>query len=70
MVPTDSAAGRFILGGGEAGLIRGDRVVDPAGGIIFQPDPQLPCSERSAGVGVREAGGQRSVQSWIAPWVR
>ena len=58
--PDGYAAGRFFFGRGETGLIGGDRVVDPAGGIIFQPDAQLPCHERDADIGVREAGGQRS----------
>ena len=58
--PDGYAAGRFILGRGEARLIGRYRVVDPANGIIVQPDAQLPCNERSADIGVRETGGQRS----------
>ena len=70
MVSTDMLPGGSFVGRGKAALIGGDRVVDPAGGIIFQPDAQLPRDERGGDIGVREAGGQTRLRSWMAPWLR
>jgi len=52
-------AGRFLRHRGKATLERVDRFVRPAGAVIFDPDVQLACSERTGGIGVRELGGER-----------
>ena len=44
------ASVRFILDRGETALIRRDRVVDLAGGVIFQPTTQLSCDERPGNI--------------------
>jgi hypothetical protein len=41
---------REILDHGETALIRRDRVIDLAGGVIFQPNAQLSCDERPGNI--------------------
>jgi len=41
---------REILDHGETALIRRDRVIDLAGGVIFQPNAQLSCNERPGNI--------------------
>ena len=52
IVSTAYAAGRFILGCGETALIGSDRLLDPAGSVIFQPNAQLSRDERASDIGV------------------
>jgi hypothetical protein len=44
--------GAGFVPGPETALVRGDSVIDPAGGVVFQPDAKLLRS-----TGVRKIGG-------------
>ena len=57
IVSTGTLTGRLVLDRGETASIRGDRLFDFAGGVIFQPDAQLPCSEWVSDIGFREGSG-------------
>ena len=51
------ATRRFIRRRGETTLIRGSGGVDPAGGVMFQPDPQLLRRQRAGDIGIQRTGG-------------
>jgi hypothetical protein len=45
--------GRSVLGDGETASIRGDRLIDPAGGVMLQPGVQISRGVRTGDFGTR-----------------
>ena len=48
--------GRSVLGDGETASIRGDRLIDPAGGVMLQPGVQISRGVRTGDFGTPNSG--------------